>query len=115
MAKDNDDKLQWVKKDAFVMPVLPQSLDVDPIVASFLHLSAFLELSGNKVVDPDWAVEALEHISYYLQQLPAEGVESLREQINRVTAYARKEKWDKDVIRFFSDFLENAGIGENDE
>jgi hypothetical protein len=115
MADNDDDKVRWVKKDAFVMPVLPKSLKVDPVVAGFLHMMAFLELSGDDTVDPDWAVEAMEHVGYYLQQLPADQIAPLREQVNRVAEYARKKKWGKDAVKFFSEFLENFGIGVDDE
>jgi hypothetical protein len=115
MDSDDDEIVHWVGKDAFVMPVLPKSLKVDPVVAAFLHLAAFLELSGDETVDPDWAVEAMEHVGHYLQQLSDEQVERLREQTGRVSKYGRKKKWGKEEISFFEEFLENFGIGEDDE
>lgn len=48
-----DDKVRWVKKDSFVMPILPKSLKVDPVLAGLLHLAAFLELSGENTVAVD--------------------------------------------------------------
>jgi hypothetical protein len=53
MASDN---IRWVKKDAFVLPTLPKYLKVVPVLAGFLHLAAFLELSGNNTIDLDGAV-----------------------------------------------------------
>jgi hypothetical protein len=105
---------EWVDKDAFAMPLLPASLRVDPVVAALLHVSAFLELSGDDAVNPDWAVEAMEHVSHYLKQLPAERVESLRRQLARVAAHARKEKWGEQAIEYFAEFLENSGVGDAD-
>lgn len=111
----NNDKVQWVKKDAFVMPVLPKSLKVDPVVAGFLHMAAFLELSGDEAVDLDWSVEAMEHVGHYLQQLSPTQVAALREQTDRVAEYARKKKWGNEAVQFFSEFLENSGVGEEGE
>lgn len=71
MADDADDGVLWVRKDAFVMPLLPPDLGVDPLVAALLHVTAFLELSGDDAVDPDWAVEALEHVGHYLETATA--------------------------------------------
>ncbi len=110
-----DDGLEWVEKDAYVMPELPASLKVDPILAALLHVAAFLELSGDESVDPDWAVEAMEHVGFYLQQLPAQQVQVVREQIKRVAAHAKKKKWGARAIKFFSQFLENFGIVADDE
>src|SRR5262249_50702506 len=104
---DDADPVRWRKKDAFVMPVLPKALKVDPVVAGFLHLAAFLELSGDETVDPDWAVEAMEHVGHYLQQLSAEQVAELQQQVNRVAEHARKQKWGKEAFEFFAEFLEN--------
>jgi hypothetical protein len=111
---DKSDGVRWVKKDAFVMPVLPKSLQVDPVVASLLHLAAFLELSGDDSVDPDWAVEAMEHVGHYLQQLPTDRVGPLRQQIDRVAEYGRKKKWSQETVNYFDEFLENFGIGEEE-
>jgi hypothetical protein len=106
---------EWVGKDAFVMPLLPAALRVDPAVAALLHVTAFLELSGDESVDPDWAVEAMEHVAHYLQQLPADRVEALRDQVGRVAAYARQENWGPEAVEFFAEYLENFGIGDDEE
>ena len=51
------------------MPVIPESLGVDPVLAALIHVAAFLELSGDDAVHPDWAVEALEYVAHYLHRL----------------------------------------------
>jgi hypothetical protein len=106
---------EWVKKDAFVMPLLPASLKIDPVFAALLHVSAFLELSGDEAVHPDWAVEALEHVCHYLQQLPAERQEELRKQVGWVAEHARKKKWNAGAVEFFAEFPENFDISEDQE
>ncbi len=107
MADKPDGKVRWVKKDAFVMPVLPKSLRVDPVVAGFLHMMAFLELSGDDTVDPDGAVEAMEHVGFYLDRFPPDRKAVFGEQVGRVTAYARKKRWGKAAVEFFSEFMDN--------
>jgi|RhiMetdeSRZDD1v2_1073273.scaffolds.fasta_scaffold362276_2 hypothetical protein len=80
-------------------------------LAALLHVTAFLELSGDDTVDPDWAVEALEHVGHYLEQLPPDRIEAVREQLGRVRKFARKNKWGKDAVEFFAEYLENVGLG----
>ena len=104
----------YVVKDAYVMPVLPKSLKVDPIVAALLHAVLFLEISGEGSVDPDWAVEALEHVMHYLQQLDSERIEELREQVARIAKHARKKKWGKQPVEFLTMFVEQFGVATED-
>lgn len=102
MTEESDGKIRWVDKDAYVMPVLPESLDVDPLLAALLHVLCFLELSGDHSVDPDWAVEAMEHVAHYLTQLTPDAKASLREQIARVAAHAQEHGWSKQAVELFS-------------
>ena len=115
MAKKSAAKVRWVAKAAFVMPVLPELLNIDPIVAGYLHMLAFLELSEDEAVDPDWAIEAMEHVGYYVGQLSPKARATLADQAARVAAHARKEKWGQEAVEFFEGFMENFGIGEDDE
>jgi hypothetical protein len=108
-----DELGEWVEKDAFVMPVLPASLAVDPLLAALLHLTAFLELSGDRTVDPDRAVEAMEHVGHYLQQFPPERRDDIRAQVNLVAEHARRHKWGEAVVEFFREFFENFGLSES--
>ena len=115
MGRRNEEKIVWVKKDAFVMPVLPKSLKVDPLAAALLHSIAFLELSGEETIDEDWSVEAMEHVGYYLDQLPAQRKEHLGKEVAKIAAYAKKKKWGKDAVEFFRDFMENFALDESDD
>jgi len=115
MADYEEEWFQWAERDAFAMPVLPKSLEVDPVVAALLHVTAFLELSGDDAVHPDWAVEAMEHVAHYLQQLRPEQVETVRQQVARVTEHARQNNWGDEAVEFFDKFLENFGVDEGEE
>ena len=104
---------EWVDKDAYVLPVLPESLGVDPMFAALLHTAAFLEISGDEAVNPDWAVEALEHMAYYLQRLPESDIDRLNRQLYSVAEYGRKDGWAEEVVEFIETFFEACGIGDN--
>ncbi len=106
---------QWIDKSAYVMPALPTSLGVDPIVSGLLHLMAFLELSGDEAVDPDNAVEAMEHVGFYLSRLPAQQIATIKEQLDRAAAYAQSEGWGEEAIEFFASLMGYFGLdGEDD-
>ena len=111
----NEGPGEWVEKDAFVLPVLPESLEVDPQFAALLHIAAFLEISGDEAVDPDWAVEALEHMAYYLLRLPVSEIERLKRQLARVVEFARMNEWAEEAVEFIDTFFEACGVGDADE
>jgi hypothetical protein len=107
---------EWVEKTAFVMPLLPAEVDVDPVVAALLHCTAFLELSGDEDVDPDRAVEAMEHVAAYLQRLPEDRTAALAGQFARVRAFAEKQGAPEEFLDFVDGFLENfAGAESSDD
>lgn len=110
MPSKPDGKVRMTTKDAFVMPVLPNALKVDPLVAGFLHMVAFLELSGYDTIDPDWAVEAMEHVGHYLDHLPPKSKSDLAAQVARVAEYAQKQDWDGSAVQFLDNFMESFGI-----
>lgn len=102
MADPSDGKIRWVRKDAFVMPVLPESLEVEPIVAAILHTAAFLELSGSETVfDPDGATEVANEARRYFLRLPPERLASVSNQIQRVAEHAKREKWGRGPVSYF--------------
>ena len=114
VAKKSAAKVSWVAKAAFVMPVLPASLKIDPVVAGYFHMLAFLELSDDEAVDPDWAIEAMEHVGYYVIQGSPEARAALADQAARVAVHARKEEWPQEAIGFFERFMENFGIRDDE-
>lgn len=108
---------EWVEKDAFVLPVIPEELGIEPQFIALLHVAAFLELSGDGAVDPDWAVEAMEHVSYYLHRLPATEVERLSGQLERLASFGESQGWPEEVVEFIRSFFEVCGLvdGEDDQ
>lgn len=86
---------------------------MESLVRALLSTAAFLELSGDEVVDPDAAVQAFEQMSHYLQEAgPAE-----REVIGRVAREWASEARAKGAegaasADFFDSFLEATGLAD---
>jgi len=106
--------VRWVPKAAFVMPLLPPQLEVDPILASLLHCMAFLELFGDDAVDPDWAVEAMEYVATYVKRLPREQLHSIEKQLARIGAHARQVNEPAPFVTFVDNFLVTCGADSGD-
>jgi hypothetical protein len=106
------DDSRWEGKDACV---LPEELKVDPLLAALLHTVAFLELSGEGTVDPDWSIEALEHVAYYLQRLPPDRIDVIRAQLAQVAQHVRRSDWGPKAVEFFEQFLANYGVEQDNE
>ena len=104
---------RWVGKAAFVMPDVPETLDIDPVLLAVLHADAFLQLSEDEAVDPDAAIEASESIGHYLRRLPPARVETVKRDLERLAAHARREKWPRDLVEFIRDYWENA-VGDDE-
>jgi hypothetical protein len=109
-----DEPAEWIPKDAFVMPVLPPDLSIDPSLAALLHLASLLELSGDEAVDPDWAIEALEHMAYYLGLLPTSEFERFQSQLDRIADYGERQSWPEDFTNFARELLRSSSLGEED-
>ncbi len=112
MSTESDSPIEWVETDKFVMPVIPQDLQIRPEILALLHCVCFLEISGDDTVDPDWAVEALEHVSYYLLRLNEEDTDKLRKEMTRLATYAREATMHPQFVDLVSGFLEQLGLEE---
>ena len=106
--------VRWVAKTAFVMPLLPPELGVNPLLAGLLHCMAFLELSGDDTVDPDWAVEAMEYVATYVQRLPAKEAAAAAQELAAVAEYSRTQGASTEFTAFIAGFAESCGIPKDD-
>jgi hypothetical protein len=104
-----------VPQGAAVLPEIPAELGVHPLLLAVLHAIIFLDGSEEQVLDSDAAVEALEYVAAYLQRLDGTELRRVREDLHALASFAREEKWPKQHIRFFKEFLDNFGIGEKEE
>jgi hypothetical protein len=100
-----------VPEGAAVFPIIPAELGVQPLLLAVLHATVFLSGSDDDVAHPDAAAEALEYMASYLQRLEGPALQRVREDMACLTAYARQEKWPKQMVRALQSFLGDYGIG----
>lgn len=100
-----------VPEGAAVLPLIPPALGVHPLLLAVLHAVVFLDGSAEDIVDPDAAAEALEYVASYLQRLQGAELRRVQEDLACLAAYAAQQKWPKQSVRFFKEFLRDFGIG----
>jgi hypothetical protein len=110
MSDSPQDPIKWVPTDKFVMPVIPDELHVDPRTLALLHCISFLELSGHDTVDPDWAVEAMEHVAHYLQRLDQDGLTRMKNDMKNIASWAESKQMPRRFIELTRRFTEYAGL-----
>src|SRR5437870_3498587 len=89
-----------VPDGAAVFPLIPAELGVDPLLLAVLHAAVFLSGSDDKVMDPAAATEALEYLATYLQRLNGKQIERIREHLEVLTSFAKREGWPKQELQF---------------
>ncbi len=104
---------KWVPKPSFVMPVIPEELELDPLLLALLHADAFLQLSEDDAVDPDAAVEASEHIGSYLGRLSPGRIKQIKASLKKLADYGRSQRWPEEAVEFISGYWENA-VGDDE-
>ena len=102
--------VKWVRKDGFVMPLLPAELGIQPYVAAVLHAMAFLELSGHDAVNPDWAVEVTEQMAAYMARLDEPSIVELEGDLLRAVEYGRANGFPEDLLALLADFVGMTGL-----
>ena len=105
-----NDPVEWVETGKFVMPVIPDELHVDPRTSAILHCVSFLELSGDDTVDPDWAVEALEHVAHYLQRLSPDDLPRMFAELETIASWAESQQMAPHFVDLVRHFAENCGL-----
>jgi hypothetical protein len=81
-----------------------------PCTLAILHCVAFLELSGDKTVDPDWAVEAMEHVAHYLHRLSPDATAILKTDLEKIACYAESHNMAPHFVDLARRFTEYAGL-----
>ena len=90
-------------------------MGVDPLLLAVLHSAVFLSGSDENIVHAAAAEEALEYVAGYLQRLEGERLRRVREDMACLGAFARQEKWPKQLTQFLKTFLTDFGVGDGDE
>ncbi len=111
---DDADQSQ-VPDGAAVFPLIPPELGVHPLLLAVLHATVFLSGSDEAVVHPAAAEEALQYLAGYLQRLEGADLRRVREDLACLTAFARQEKWPKQLVQYLKSFLSDYGVGAADE
>ncbi|HEY7155317.1 MAG TPA: hypothetical protein VH575_15245 [Gemmataceae bacterium] len=99
-----------VPEGAAVFPLIPPELAVNPLLLAVLHATVFLAGSDDEVVNGPAAEEALQYMAGYLQRLDGDLLRQAREDMVCLTAFARQEKWPKQLVRVLQSFLKDYGI-----
>ena len=107
-----DEAERQVPEGAAVFPLIPTELGVDPLLLAVLHAAVFLSGSDDEVVHPGAAAEALEYIATYLQRLNGSQIARIREDLEVLTSFAKREGWPKQEVQFLRSFLADFGVGE---
>jgi hypothetical protein len=106
----SDDGASEVPEGAAVFPMIPEELGVNPLLLAVLHSTVFLAGSDDEVVDAAAAEEALQYLAGYLQRLDGALLRQVREDMVCLTAFAKQEKWPKQLVRVLQNFLKDYGI-----
>jgi hypothetical protein len=101
-----------VRTDKFVMPLIPEELHIDPRTLAILHSVSFLELSGDETVDPDWAVEAMEHMAYYLKRLSPDDLSRVNIEMQTIASWAESHHLSPHFTDLVRNFLEYVGLND---
>jgi hypothetical protein len=75
-----------------------------------LDACAFLELSGDDVIDPDAAVAQMEAIANRLHELSEEERQEFSSYIDDLASRERAAGRDEEWITFLETFMENMGL-----
>ncbi len=101
--------------DGTIMPVVPESLGVDPMLLSLLHVASLLDFADDEVVDADVANAALERVEECMQRLAADRLEAIQADLDRIEEYGAEHGWPEEMTDFVRDFLYNCGLGEDED
>lgn len=110
-----DDQPGEVPEGAAVFPEIPLDLGIDPLWLALLHAIVFLSGSDEQVVQPDAAEEALHGIVAYLHRLEGRQLQRVREDMNCLVSFARKQRWPKGHIQSLKSFLADLGLEEEEQ
>ncbi len=100
-----------VPAGAAVFPLIPEELNVHPLLLVALHAIVFFDGSSEDVVHAAAAEEAIQFFIAYLKRLHGADLQRVREDLDCLIAYARKEKWPQEEMDFLTGFMEDYFVG----
>ena len=105
----------WTPEEPFLLPEIPESLDVDPLLAAVLTSACFLERSDDDTVDPDAAVHVLEYVAFYLNRAAPDRRDRIAADVRRLADHARRNGWGDEPVSFLDHFLVSFGLEAGDD
>lgn len=87
---------------------------MDALAKAVVDAFAFLELSADETIDPDSAVEAMEMLTYDLQQCTDVEKAALKKALDAEYKAQKARKASKNVLKFYKEFFTNTGLDEED-
>lgn len=96
------------------MPLIPEELELSPLLGALLHLASFLDLSEEPLGDERASGAALARMGLYVQRLDDDSIEALAEDLEVLAEHAKKSGWPSEAIEFIQSFLENCGFALED-
>jgi hypothetical protein len=114
---DDDDCIPQaeVPEGAAVFPLIPEELGIHPMLLAVLHAVVFLDGSDEAVLNDSAANEALNYLATYLQRLSGAELKRVREDMEVLQDFARKESWPQEEITFLRTFLYEFGVGPDED
>jgi hypothetical protein len=97
-----------------LLPTIPESVGLQPLTAALLTLTAFLDLAEGEV-EPAAAGRVLERVGFYAQRLSDEELDELAVDLERLSDYARAQRWPVEAREFVDNFLVYCGFQLEDE
>lgn len=104
------DQPEEVAEGANVFYSIPEDVDADPLLLAVIHAIMFLTGSSELIVDPHSADEACDHMFGYLERIRGKDLDRLKASLDKLSQYARKQKWPADKIAFFEEFMDIVGL-----
>ena len=85
------------------------------LARALINAAAFLELSGEKALDPGAAVQALEEIAYTLSHCTPDEKAAVAEVLEEMRAVELENGPRPEVLEFLDTFLTSFGLEEGEE
>jgi hypothetical protein len=99
---------------AAVFPLIPDELQINPLLLALLHAMVFVDGSTDDIIDAEAADEAMQYIVTYLQRLKGPSLDRVQEDMDCLIDYAKQQGWPKQQLTFLKAFLADYGIAPKD-
>lgn len=84
-------------------------MGIQPLTAALLAVTAFLDLAEGEV-EPAAAARVLERVGFYAQRLSDDELDELTVDLERLSDYARDQRWPTEAREFIDNFLVYCGF-----